>query len=152
MFFIKHYNEDKKKLKNSHVARSRETQQEKQEQENLSELLLKKHNETYQTEFQLLCEEVEDQIKRKIRVDFTPLDHIEIEAITPFLIKKCNEMDCSLTDEQQEKLLLWVDQHETKCLKYQSRLIFEILFYNLFKKKLNINDNILFIVFTKPNQ
>jgi len=152
MFFIKHYNEDKKKLKNSHVARSRETQQEKQEQETLSQLLLKKHNETYQREFQLLCKEVEDQIKKRIRVDFSVLDHIEIEAITPFLIKKCNEMDCSLTDEQQEKLLLWVDQHETKCLKYQSRLIFEILMYNLFKKKLDIKDDVLFIVFTKPNE
>jgi len=152
MFFLKCYDEDKKKLKNSNVAKSRATQQERQEQENLSQLLLKKHNETYQTEFQLLCKEVEDQIKKRIRVDFSVLDHIEIEAITPFLIKKCNEMDCSLTDEQQEKLLLWVDQHETKSLKYQSRLIFEILMYNLFKKKLNIKDDVLFVIFTKPNQ
>lgn len=150
MFFLKCYNEDKKKLKNSHVAKNRETQKERQEQENLSQLLLKKHNETYQREFNILCKEVEDQIKKKIRIDFTPLDHIEIEAITPFLIKECNEMDCSLTDEQQEKLLFWIEKQELDKTKYQQRLIFEILFYNLFKKKLNINDNILFLEFTKP--
>ena len=152
MFFLKCYNEDKKKLKNSHVARNRETKKEKEININLSKIAQEKHDQFFSEKFDNFLQECENILIEGMNHNFSVLDDLEIIGLTPFLKKECKKLNCLISDAQEKTINNWVDELEKANMNYRYRVEFEVLVLNLFRKAMSIPEDKYFVLFTKPNQ
>jgi hypothetical protein len=152
MFFIKHYNEDKKKLKNSHVARNRETKKEKEINLNLRKIAQEKHDQFFSEKFDNFLQECENILIEGMNLNFSVVNDSDIVGLTPFLKKECKKMNCLITDTQEKTINNWVDELEKPNINYRYRVEFEVLVLNLFRIAMNIPEDKYFVLFTKPNK
>jgi len=151
MFFLKCYEEDKKKLKNSHVARSRETQKEKKIQKDIRKIAQEKHDEIFQEKFDKFLNDCENILIEGMNLNFSVLDDSEIIGLTPFLQKECKKLNCTINDQQKKTINDWVSELSDVNVNYRYRVEFEVLVLNLFRVAMNIPNEKYFVVFTKPN-
>lgn len=152
MFFLKCYNEDKKKLKNSHVAKNRETQKEKKIQLDLRKIAQEKHDKFFSEKFDNFLNECENILIEGMILNFSVLDDSEIIGLTPFLQKECEKLNCMINDEQKKTIEKWVSELTDLNVNYRYRVEFEVLVLNLFRKAMNVPEDKYFVLFTKPNQ
>ena len=152
MFFLKCYNQDKIKLKNSHVARNRETKKEKEININLSKIAQEKHDKFFSEKFDNFLQECENILIEGMNLNFSVLDDLEIIGLTPFLKKECKKMNCLISDQQEKTINNWIDELEKPNVNYRYRVEFEVLVLNLFRKAMSIPEDKYFVLFTKPNQ
>lgn len=152
MFFLGCYNEDKKKLKNSHVAKNRETQKEKKIQLDLRKIAQEKHDKFFSEKFDNFLNECENILIEGMILNFSVLDDSEIIGLTPFLQKECKKLNCMINDEQKKTIEKWVSEFTDLNVNYRYRVEFEVLVLNLFRKAMNIPEDKYFVLFTKPNK